>query len=83
MKSWKELRKEVVALCFSYLLSEGVEDPDACAEQDVDALITAVRKDERKRIWDRGVTQTALDSSSNPTRMFIVEAKFVDPKETT
>lgn len=80
MKSWKELRKEVVALCFSYLLSEGVEDPDACAEQDVDALITAVRKDERKRIWDRGVTQMDLDAS-NPTRMFIVEARLVDPKE--
>ena len=53
MKTWEQLRDSVRNCVFGYLNRVGVDDPDVWANRDVDALIEAVRKDEREHMEDQ------------------------------
>ena len=72
MTKVEELRNEVVSSC----------DPrqrDSVVRV-LDSLIAAARADERKRIWDRGVTQM-METDDGPHRVFVADASVVDPKK--
>lgn len=64
----KKLRRAIIARCF-------VLDPAGA----VDALIAAVRRAERKRIWDKG-TRLMVGIEDDPHVVFMVDAGEVDPK---
>ena len=72
MSEVEEVRGSVIAWCFTV-------DPRK-TEEIVDALIAAVRRNERKRIWDKGVTQM-VETDDGPHRVFVADARVVDPKE--
>ena len=80
MKRWEELREELIGWLESSCFDGDPRTWGPDAEKDIDAIIAAVREDERKRIWDAGVTQM-VEIETDPHRVFVVNASAVDPKE--